>query len=149
MRQFLPREIRHETDTMNLLIVYPEFYGVGGIARYLDNFLHNIPTDAQKVFLLTGDEGFKKKSITNVEIIHIPYIRGRFGLIKWGFHARRMIKKLIVSGKIDHINLHLPPLIPGLFFYRVSLCSDHSYDLHRYDWKILQGTILQVTLFIF
>ena len=28
-----------------IAIVYPQFYGVGGIARYLDSFLSNLPPD--------------------------------------------------------------------------------------------------------
>ena len=98
-----------------IAIVYPQFYGVGGIARYLDSFLDNLPADAPPVYLITGDEHRVERHYKGVEIIHIPFVSGRLSLFKWGIAARRVINDLHRQGKIQVINFHFPPLIPGLF----------------------------------
>ncbi|MDD5524729.1 MAG: glycosyltransferase, partial [Smithella sp.] len=98
-----------------IAIVYPQFYGVGGIARYLDSFLSNLPPDHPPVYLITGDEHRVTRSYPGVEIIHIPFSSSRFNLFTWGVKARKLLTKLHDEGKIQWVNLHFPPLIPGLF----------------------------------
>lgn len=101
-----------------IAIVYPQFYGVGGIARYLDSFLSNLPTDHPPIYLITGNEYQEARVYPGVEIIHIPFSSNRFNLFLWGFHARRLLIRLHGQGKIKLINLHFPPLIPCLFLPR-------------------------------
>ncbi|SJM94574.1 glycosyltransferase family 4 protein [Crenothrix polyspora] len=101
-----------------IAIVYPQFYGVGGIARYLDSFLSNLPTDHPPIYLITGNEHKVDRHYPGVEIIHIPLGSSdlnRFSLFVWGFQARKTLLQLYDAGKIHWINLHFPPLIPGLF----------------------------------
>lgn len=97
-----------------IAIVYPQFYGVGGIARYLDSFLSNLPPDHPPIYLLTGDEHRVERSYAGVEIIHIPFTSSRFNLFTWGLKARKLLMQLYEEGKIRWVNLHFPPLIPGL-----------------------------------
>lgn len=101
-----------------IAIVYPQFYGVGGIARYLDSFLSNLPPGSPKVYLITGDENRHDCSYPGVEIVHVPSAGGRFGLFKWGWAVRQLVSKLYDEGKIGWVNFHFPPLIPGLFLPR-------------------------------
>lgn len=101
-----------------IAIVYPQFYGVGGIARYLDSFLSNLPADHPPVYLVTGDEHREPRSYKGVEIIHIPFSSSRFNLFTWGLQARKLLTRMHAEGKIQWVNLHFPPLIPGLFLPR-------------------------------
>lgn len=101
-----------------IAIVYPQFYGVGGIARYLDSFLANLPEGHPPVILITGDEDRRPVQYTGVEIIHLPLPAGRFGLLRWSLAARAMILGLHQKQRIRLVNLHCPPLIPGLFLPR-------------------------------
>ncbi len=101
-----------------IAIVYPQFYGVGGIARYLDSFLSNLPSDHPPIYLITGDEHLELRSYLNVEIIHIPFRSSRFNLFTWGLQARALLIQMHVEGKIQWVNLHFPPLIPGLLLPR-------------------------------
>lgn len=98
-----------------IAIVYPQFYGVGGIARYLDSFLSNLPKNSPTIYLITGDEHRIERHYENVEIIHIPFTISRFNLFIWGWKARHVLMRLFAEGKIKVINLHFPPMIPGLF----------------------------------
>jgi len=59
-----------------IAIVYPQFYGVGGIARYLDSFLANLPADHPTIYLITGDEHRVERHYDNVELIHLPFSSG-------------------------------------------------------------------------
>lgn len=101
-----------------IAIVYPQFYGVGGIARYLDSFLSNLPIDHPQIYLITGDEHREPRGYQGVEIIHIPFSSSRFNLFVWGWKARKELIRLHVKMKIKVINLHFPPMIPGLFMPR-------------------------------
>ena len=101
-----------------IAIVYPQFYGVGGIARYLDSFLSNLPADHPPVYLITGDEHRESRSYKGVEIFHIPFNSSRFNLFTWSLRARKLLICLHAEGKIQWVNLHFPPLIPGLFLPR-------------------------------
>jgi glycosyltransferase involved in cell wall biosynthesis len=101
-----------------IAIVYPQFYGVGGIARYLDSFLSNLPKGHPPVYLITGDEHRVERGYPGVEIIHIPFTSSRFNLFTWGLEARKLLIRLYDEGEIQWVNLHFPPLIPGLFLPR-------------------------------
>lgn len=98
-----------------IAIVYPQFYGVGGIARYLDSFLANLPADHPIIYLITGDEHRVERHYANVELIHLPFSSSRFNLIFWSLKARKLLNQLYKERKIQYVNLHIPPLIPGLF----------------------------------
>ncbi|MDO8776960.1 MAG: glycosyltransferase family 4 protein [Burkholderiaceae bacterium] len=101
-----------------IVIVYPQFYGVGGIARYLDSFLSNLPADAPEMVLITGDAVAGAKTYPNVELIHLPMGKSRLGLAWWSWKARRCIETLQRRAPVTAVNLHVPPLIPGLFMSR-------------------------------
>lgn len=101
-----------------IAIVYPQFYGVGGIARYLDSFLANLPAQHPTIYLITGDEHQMPRVYPNVEIIHIPFSASRFNLIFWTFKANQVLKQLWQAQKIAVVNLHIPPLITGLLLTR-------------------------------
>ena len=98
-----------------IAIVYPQFYGVGGIARYLDSFLANLPPDHPGIVLITGEQNRSERSYPGVEIVHVPVSASRFSLFIWGLAVRRLLRSLYRAGRIHSINLHWPPLIPGLF----------------------------------
>lgn len=98
-----------------IAIVYPQFYGVGGIARYLDSFLANLPVGHPPIYLITGDEHQTARNYAGVEIIHIPFTSNRLNLFIWSWQARKQLIRLYQVNKIKWVNLHFPPLIPGLF----------------------------------
>jgi len=127
-----------------IAIVYPQLYGVGGIARYLDSFLTNLPSDHPPIYLITGDENQVALSYPGVEIINIPSSHKRLNLLIWGLRARKLLIQLHGDGKIQWVNLHFPPLIPGLFLPRripVVLTahttylgmSGRFYETHHFD----------------
>jgi glycosyltransferase involved in cell wall biosynthesis len=97
-----------------IAIVYPQFYGVGGIARYLDSFLSNLPPLHPTIYVITGDELRVEKHYKNVELIHLPFNSNRFNLFFWTLKARKILNELYKQRKIQYVNLHIPPLIPGL-----------------------------------
>lgn len=99
-------------------IVFPEFYGVHGIARYIDSFLVNLPEDTPKIYLIVGDEHRHTRDYPNVEIIHLPFESTRLSKFLWILKARKQLRKLYRQGKIKAVNLHIPPLIPGLMLPR-------------------------------
>lgn len=98
-----------------IAIVYPQFYGIGGIARYLDSFLVNLPANHPTIYLITGDEHIVEKHYANVELIHLPFSSNRFNLFFWALKARKILNQLYAENKIQYVNLHIPPLISGLF----------------------------------
>lgn len=98
-----------------IAIVYPQFYGVGGIARYLDSFLGNLPVDHPPIHLITGDEHQQPRHYPGVEIVHIPMRPGRLGLVRWSLQTRKLLMHWHRQQRISLVNLHIPPLIPGLF----------------------------------
>ncbi len=101
-----------------IAIVSPQFYGVHGIARYLDSFLANLPSDHPPVYLIPGTEHWVERSYPGVEIIDLPYKLTRFSLFFWSLSVRNKLISLYDEGKIQWVNLHCPPLIPGLFLPR-------------------------------
>ena len=98
-----------------IALVYPQFYGVGGIARYLDSFLANLPAGHPPVFVITGDEAREPRDYPGVELVHVAIQPGRLGLFRWGLEVRRLLRGMHASGQIQVVNFHFPPLIPGLF----------------------------------
>lgn len=98
-----------------IAIVYPQLYGIGGIARYLDSFLSNLPMDHPPIYVITGESRGEPKVYPGVEIIHLAQGFKRFSLLSWGLNARRVLRSLYTAGKIKVVNLHFPPLISGLF----------------------------------
>ena len=97
-----------------IAIVYPQFYGVGEIVRYLDSFLANLPDNHAKVYLITGDKNRRIARYKGVEIINVPFTSNRFSLILWTLRVRKLLIQLHKQKKIQWVNLHVPPLIPGL-----------------------------------
>jgi glycosyltransferase involved in cell wall biosynthesis len=97
-----------------IAIVYPQFYGVGGIARYLESFLANLPDGQPRVILITGEQHGPLRSYPNAQIIHVPMAANRAGLFTWGLAVKRLLRQLYREGRIQCMNLHAPPLIPGL-----------------------------------
>jgi glycosyltransferase involved in cell wall biosynthesis len=97
-----------------IAIVYPQFYGVGGIARYIDSFLTNLPANHPTIYLITGDEHKVDRHYANVELIHLPFSSSRFNLFFWTLKARKILNQLYAEKKIQYTNLHIPPLITGL-----------------------------------
>jgi len=98
-----------------IAIVYPQFYGIGGIARYLDSFLANLPDNHPTIYLITGDEHQVERHYGNVELIHLPFNSSRFNLFFWSLKVCKFLNQLYAQKKIQYVNLHIPPLIPGLF----------------------------------
>lgn len=98
-----------------IVILYPQFHGVGGIARYLDAFLANLPPGAPPVVLITGEAPAPGWSRRGVECIAIPVPSNRLGLLLWSWMACRKVVALNRERPVSAVNLHMPPLIPGLF----------------------------------
>ena len=97
-----------------IAIVSPQFYGVHGIARYLDSFLANLPADHPPIYMISGDEFHSPRSYPGVEIIDIPFSTTRYSLFTWGWAVRKLLLQLHAENKIQWVNFHFPPLIPGL-----------------------------------
>jgi glycosyltransferase involved in cell wall biosynthesis len=103
---------------MKIAIVYPEFYTVAGIARYLESFLANLPPGAPPIMLITGTPIGAPRSFSGVEIVHVPLSANRASLLAWGLAVRALLIRLHAEGKITCVNFHVPPLIPGLVLPR-------------------------------
>jgi len=101
-----------------IAIVYPQFYGVGGIARYLDSYLSNLPAGHPGVLLITGDEHRDARAYPGVRMIHVPFRSSRLNLFSWGWAVRKLLLDLHRDGTVSCVNFHWPPLIPGLFLPR-------------------------------
>jgi len=102
-----------------IAIVYPQFYDVHGIPRYLDSFLSNLPEDHPPIYLIVSDEHRVERHYPGVvEFIYFPYDHSRFSLFFWSLKARKKLISLYDEGKIQLVNLHFPPLIHGLFMPR-------------------------------
>jgi glycosyltransferase involved in cell wall biosynthesis len=97
-----------------IAIVYPQFYGVGGIARYLDSFLKNLPENHPHIYIITGDEHQSARAYQGVTLIHIPFKSNRLALFFWTLKAQSVLNHLYQERKIHGYNLHIPPLITGL-----------------------------------
>lgn len=98
-----------------IVIVYPLCSGVGGIARYVRSYVENYPADAPRLLVLTGETGAPDRLPDNVVYEHIPVTQDRLALAKWGLKVRRRLKDIARKTAIEAVNLHIPPMIPGLF----------------------------------
>ena len=99
-----------------IVIVFPQLYGVHGIARYLQSFLAAANDGSVRIVVLAGDDDVRPLvTASNVEFVHLPLPAGRFGLIAWSLAARRWLIDAARTEKIESINVHIPPLLPGLF----------------------------------
>jgi glycosyltransferase involved in cell wall biosynthesis len=103
-----------EATFMKIAIVYPEFYTVAGIARYLESFLANLPQDAPPILVITGTATGAPRSFAGVEMIHVPLSSNRASLLAWGLAVRALLIRLYSEDRITCVNFHIPPLIPGL-----------------------------------
>jgi len=101
-----------------IAIVYPQFYGVGGIARYLDSFLANIPDGSPAIVLITSQVDGAPRSYRGAEIINVALPQTRAGLLVWGLRVRSLLRDLHRAGRIRHVNLHCR--------------SDGAHDLRRH-----------------
>ncbi|OYT85591.1 MAG: group 1 glycosyl transferase [Burkholderiales bacterium PBB6] len=102
------------------VIVCPEFYGVHGIARYVQSYLKARPADAATVCLIAANEDVRDLQIKNVDFVHLPKPKGRLGLVRWSWALRKTLQTMAEQGKVSTINLHIPPLLPGLFLPKVA-----------------------------
>lgn len=102
------------------VIICPEFYGVHGIARYVQSYLAARPADAPRVCLIAADEEVRDLGYTNVDFVHLPKPPGRLGLIRWSLALRRQLRQMAAAGQVSVMNLHIPPLLPGLFIPSVA-----------------------------
>lgn len=98
-----------------IVIVYPQFYGVQGIARYVQSFLANLPVGHPPVLLLTGDEEARPVDFPGVEIRQVELRASRLALLRWGYSVRKILREMHSRGELTLVNYHWPPLIPGLF----------------------------------
>jgi glycosyltransferase involved in cell wall biosynthesis len=101
-----------------IAIVCPQFYGVHGIARYVRSFLENLPEGAPPLLLISGEGHPPFAARERVEVLHLPLGEGRLALLRWSWQAGRLLASLQRSGRIAAVNLHTPPLLPGLFLPR-------------------------------
>ena len=98
-----------------IVVFYPQFHGVHGIARYLDSWLRHVGAG---VALVTARGAEPAPHFAGVEVIEIPAPDNRMGLVRWAWRARRVLSELDRRGPIEAINLHIPPLIPALLLPR-------------------------------
>jgi glycosyltransferase involved in cell wall biosynthesis len=137
-----------------IVILYPQYDGVHGIARYLQSLIANVPADASPVLLLASIDGAEERQkIGRVNVVRLPMERGRLGLLLWSLRARSFLKAL---GR-DHaltVNLHVPPLIPGLFLPKGSqiVVTPHTTYLGMsgqfYDPPLFEGQWNGLSVFI-
>jgi glycosyltransferase involved in cell wall biosynthesis len=97
-----------------LVIVYPECFAIQGIARYLNSFLTNLPPDCPPLLLITGDEHPITQVYAGVQIERVPFARNRLTQLLWGIRVRHRLLELYRQGTIRSVNLHVPPLLPGI-----------------------------------
>ena len=125
-----------------IVIVYPQYHGVGGIARYLESLLAHLPEGSPPIALITGrapaasgagaerheraerDERTERaeairstpgpKPRRDVEVIELPLGTFPGALWAWTWRARRTLRQLRLRGPISAVNLHLPPLVSVL-----------------------------------
>ncbi|WP_343683455.1 glycosyltransferase family 4 protein [Asticcacaulis sp.] len=103
-----------------IVVLYAQIYGVGGIARYLQSLLKEVP-NSERVLVVCSDEQMRDLNLgSHIEFLHLPMPRGRLGLVLWSLKTRFFLRDLAKKEAISLINLHIPPLIPGLFLPRVA-----------------------------
>ncbi len=112
------------------VIVYPYFYEVGGIARYLASFIDSLQVGSGENVLLTAGNSTGSKFLNGVEIIDLPLGSGRLGLLYWGLSVRKKILDLDRVRGVSLVNFHYPPMITGLMLpksIRVILTTHTTY----------------------
>lgn len=97
-----------------IAIVYPQFFQVSGIARYVESFLANLPAQTPRIVLITIDEPGHRPIDPRVEVMRIPNPTHRLGLLTWSLRVRRLLAQWRREGELECINLHTPPMIPAL-----------------------------------
>lgn len=102
------------------VIICPEFYGVHGIARYVQSYLAARSPQAPRVCLIAADEEVRDLGLRNVDFVHLPKPPGRLGLIRWSLALRKHLKAMAAAGQLTTMNLHIPPLLPGLFIPKLA-----------------------------
>lgn len=98
-----------------IVVFYPQFHGVHGIARYLDSWLRHV---VGGVALVTARGAQPAPRFAGVEVIELPAPDNRLGLAQWAWRARQVLHDLDRRSPIEAINLHIPPLIPALLLPR-------------------------------
>ena len=115
-----------------IVIVFPQFYGVHGIARYLQSFLAALDDPATAIIVIVGDEDARPiDAPANVEFVILPLPTGRLGLVRWSLATRRWLLDASHRENITVINLHIPPLLPGLFLPRVAKIVVTAHTTYR------------------
>jgi len=99
---------------MKLIVQAYDYGRIGGIASYLNGFLHNLPKNVELVLITADNSGIEKIKPKNIKIIKIPFKINFFGKIAWGKKCRKEVAKLQKSG-FDKCIIHIPPLLPNLF----------------------------------
>lgn len=102
------------------IIVYPQIHGVGGIARYLQCYLQASGTAASDTVVVTGDFEQREVDLGGARLIVLPMGTSRFGLLQWSWRMRSVVRRLCAEHPGSVINLHIPPLLPGLFLPKVA-----------------------------
>ncbi|SFV37220.1 Glycosyltransferase involved in cell wall bisynthesis [Devosia crocina] len=98
-----------------IVLVYPQLAGVGGIARYIESFLANLPHDpGRDVLVLHGGGDVRIASGAGFRLQHVPMPKGRLGLLSWSLRVRRLLSEMARDEQVELVNLHVPPLIPLL-----------------------------------
>lgn len=100
------------------IIVYPQIYGVGGIARYLQSYLAALGDAARDTVVVTGSDEGRPLDLGGARLLHLPMGRSRLGLVAWSWRMRQTVKRLCAEHPGSVINLHIPPLLPGLLLPR-------------------------------
>jgi glycosyltransferase involved in cell wall biosynthesis len=97
-----------------IVILYPQFDGVHGIARYLQSLVANLRVGTRPILLVASVDGPEEwGQIGDVSVVRLPMEGGRLGLLRWSLRARSLLQNLSRTHGLT-VNLHVPPLIPGV-----------------------------------
>jgi len=123
---------------MKILIQYPLYGGIGGISRYIENFLGEVNLDTNDEIILLTNSNFDEKIRENIKVIRIPLSANRWGLFLWSIRSRQIINRLIKNKQVDLVNTHVPPLIPALLLWGCSyIVTLHgTLELHEMGRKL-------------
>lgn len=102
-----------------IVIVYPMLDGVGGIARYLQSFCKAVAPE-DEIVVFAGGVSYSETRMGGVSVVTLPMPANRIGLIAWSLAVRRELLSRARRETISAVNLHIPPLLPGLFLPRVA-----------------------------
>lgn len=98
-----------------VILLAPQLFGVHGIARYIQSFLSHVSADTNVVVLCGEANSIGMTFPANVSFSTFEVPSGRLGLVRWSRWARAQVNAMSKSHTVRSVNLHLPPLIPGLF----------------------------------